>query len=489
VNRATSVEVIISREVIDRATGNVAAAAPGKVDPQRKLLVQVIPKAQFTVIGEDRVELDPPAPGQQHPPLYFDLRATHTGEGEVWVVARQGQVPLVTLMLRPRIVETQGQKSRRMAVSATTPEAPRLAEPLDQLLIVEQRNGDEVTYFYQLQSPRLNILDKYYSLPFKGDRHQYIANLYQQIEQRWLSTEQDSTDFTEELRAFGAELFDKLFPETMQRILWEHRQELKRIMVISTEPFIPWELVHLKEPGKSLGAEIQFLGQMGLVRWLHDMGWPPSELKIREGMARYVIPHYPHPDYVLPEAQLEAQFLEDKFKAQAVDPRSTPVRKLLSQPGAFDLLHFACHGMAEGDNVANAQLLLQGRVEGNNYIPDPLSATTAEQYANLTRPDNSRPIVVLNACQAGRAGYRLTGIGGFAKAFLRGGAGAFVGTLWSVGDSPARTFTETFYSEILAGAKVSEAAIRAREKAQQAGDATWLAYVVYGHPHATLAQG
>ena len=50
-------------------------------------------------------------------------------------------------------------------------------------------------------------------------------------------------------------------------------------------------------------------------------------------------------------------------------------------------------------------------------------------------------MVVLNACQVGRTGYQSTSIGGFAEAFLKGGAGAFVGTLWSVGDQPPSTFS------------------------------------------------
>jgi len=90
------------------------------------------------------------------------------------------------------------------------------------------------------------------------------------------------------------------------------------------------------------------------------------------------------------------------------------------------------------------------------------------------------------ADRARRAGYKLTGIGGFSQAFLRKGAGAFVGTLWSVSDAPARTFTETFYRRLLAGDTVAEAAIKARAAARKDGDSTWLAYVVYAHPHATL---
>ena len=174
--------------------------------------------------------------------------------------------------------------------------------------------------------------------------------------------------------------------------------------------------------------------------------------------------------------------LEQRFNATAVAAQPTPVRALL-QTGDFDLLHFAGHGLAEQGNIANAKLLLEGQVN----MPASFSATTVEQYCHCTeRERNERPMVVLNACQIGREGYGLTGISGFAQAFLRGGVGVFVGTLWSVGDRPARLFTETLYTHLLDGMTLAQATVAARHAAQQAGDATWLAYVVYGHPHLRL---
>jgi hypothetical protein len=44
-------------------------------------------------------------------------------------------------------------------------------------------------------------------------------------------------------------------------------------------------------------------------------------------------------------------------------------------------------------------------------------------------------------------------------------------------------FTETFYQGLTDGLTLSEATIQAREEARKNGDATWLAYAVYGHPH------
>jgi CHAT domain-containing protein len=227
---------------------------------------------------------------------------------------------------------------------------------------------------------------------------------------------------------------------------------------------------------------------MGLVRWLYDSGWPPERLQVRPTRARYVIPDYPDRRYELPEAQAEREFLEKTFGATAVEPQPTPVRKLISTRGAFDLLHFAGHGAAETDAITEARLLLQGRVEDGRYIEAPFTTTTVNTRSNLTGADGSRPLVVLNACQTGRLGYALTGIGGFAQAFLNGGAGAFIGTQWSVGDVPGRVFTETFYRQLLDGATVAEATTESRERARADGDATWLAYAVYAHPHARLVR-
>jgi len=63
----------------------------------------------------------------------------------------------------------------------------------------------------------------------------------------------------------------------------------------------------------------------------------------------------------------------------------------------------------------------------------------------------------------------------------------FVGALWAIGDFPARTFTETLYTRLLAGDTLAKATVAARQKARDAREGTWLAYTVYGNPHAILA--
>ena len=481
VQRVTTIEVIVSNDVIEFINSATAKSQKIKIDRFKSLIVQVIPKVNFESVGESRIEIESNSlETPQH--LYFDLRPTHLGEGEVWIVFRQSQLPLFTLSLTPQIVESKAQIPQRLSANGSIQNIPKQPEPLHQLRIIERRNGTQITYDYELDSPALNILGRYESKLIASDRQQYVAALYQEIESRWYSVQEDVDAFAAELRGFGGQLWDELFPEALQRHLWEHRQEIQNIMVISTEPFIPWELVHLKPPGQAfLPDEVCFLGQLGLVRWLYDVGFPPESITLQPDRCRYVIPHYPDNRYRLPQAEQEAQFLEQMFQATAIEPQPNPVRQAL-ESAAFDLLHFAGHGEAEHGSTGAAKLLLEGRIEDGKYIPASLSTTTVSQHCRFQKVKN-QPIVLLNACQIGRTGYALTGISGFAQAFLKGGAGAFIGSLWAVGDRPARVFSEALYSALLEGFNLAEASRKAREKAKAAGDATWLAYAVYGHPY------
>ena len=189
--------------------------------------------------------------------------------------------------------------------------------------------------------------------------------------------------------------------------------------MFSDEPFIPWELAYLKEPGKKAKRNSQFLAEKGLVRWLTDAGqFPATKLRLREGKAAYIIPKYPRgSNYELDGAQVERQMLEDVLGAHAITANSSKVHDALEQPGTFDILHFACHGVADSDSIWNAGLLMKGKMDGGSYKQDTLLSAEVEAFADLQETGEAGPIIFLNACQVGRQGYGLTGTGGFAGLF------------------------------------------------------------------------
>ena len=471
----------------DQISAGEWATGTGTVDASVPIIVQLMCRSGFRPEGEKRITVDPPT--GETIVRYFDVTATDLGTGQIDIVFRQGQVPILTLTLAPEVVAGAPESTGEVRGSGSAAAAAPLAVPLHQLRISERMSDGQIVYDFDFESETLGVLIAATSRPLQVDRVSYVAKLFSEIEDRWVGASRDAANFRQDLRAFGSALFDELVPPDIQQAMWENRDRIDAIQVLSTEPFIPWEIVHLKEPGGSLGQEEHFLGSKGLVRWLHG-SWPPSEIRVRPDRVRAIIPAYPEgTNYQLPEAEAEMAFLSNEFGATPVGPTTQEVRELISQPGSFDLLHFAGHGTADQGDVGKARLMMQGRVENNAYVPEYLNATTVSDFGNLSDENGNRPIVVLNACQVGRAGYLLTSIGGFAAAFTRAGAGAFVSSLWSVGDAPARTFTETWYRELLNGKTVTEATIAARQAAADASDATWLAYTVYAHPHAVIVPG
>jgi hypothetical protein len=486
----TPVQVTLSREAISQASSATSATAPlPDIDPERKLLVDVIPKRGFALADDsEQAQVDLPRPGSPID-LYFSVRAMEPGKGEIRVVVRQRQLPLASLTLYPEVVPaaTAVTPVVQLKQEAEVHPAPAGSWPPHVLLITEEYSERGHVFRFELQSPSLGKFKRYRSDPVL-QRESFVQNIYEDIESRWLGSQGQQDAFADDLQSMGAGLWTRLLPKELRDDLWSVRDALDSIYVVSEEPFIPWELVYMTEPGGTIGAGSRFLAEAGLVRWLYEANlFPPEILTVRPGMTRYLIPTYPAIPEIqllpLPEAEKEAAFLRAEFMAVAVPPLLPDVRRLLEGPAGFDLLHFAGHGFAASATINEPQLVLEGEVSGQDYIPVYLRADAVEARANFGA---LRPMVVLNACQAGRQNWKLTGIGGFAQAFLRRGAGAFVGTLWSVGDAPARNFTEAMYRALKAGDPMAAAVRAGRAAARAAGDATWLAYAVYGHPAARL---
>jgi len=348
---------------------------------------------------------------------------------------------------------------------------------------LSESNGKK-RYRYCLLCNSIGVDQEYESPEFSGDMmtvmKPYMA-LFDEVET------QTKTDFNQlqlQLRSIGAKLFQTLFPRDLQSIFWENRDKIKHLKLYCEEPYIPWEMLHVCEPGKPLPAETKFLGQMGLVRWLHGHT-APTELRVRPGRAWYVTPSYPGNE--LESAKQEGQLLKSLFDAKPVQPATRPeVTNLLSAEGPFDLFHFAGHGEASEEEISKCRIELEPAGDNANSLLRDLTPDIVLGLCQLKAEDGTRPIVVINSYQTGKTGHHLTGLAGFAPAFLEREAGAFIGALWKVGDQPALSFIKAFYEALRDGKTIAEAANAGREKAYQSGDATYLAYVVYADPFAHL---
>lgn len=487
VDEVATVDVTVALEELAVVASRAGAAGAAVVAGDRPLVFDVRARKGFEVLGEARTEMEALQPGDAPIDLFFDVRATDIGPGEVDVIVRQGQVPLVMLKMEPKVVREKSQRVQSLTtVEASVPDAPRLKGPINELIIFEQTVHGETSLKFMFRSPELNIRATAESEAIPGGLETFVANVYQSIEDKWVLRKHTPEEFTKDLQAIGMTMFEQIVPPKIQKVLWNNRKVLSGIQVLSSEPYIPWEIVHLKGSGATTRDE-WFLGQLGLVRWLENLegnGFGPEHIDIAEALA--VVPDYPEDtDWELTEPAVELDYLLNKLRATRLESTRAEVDRVLETPDSFDLFHFAGHGSAPPGGL-DASLILGVEPDGRDWLTVQLDSMTVQHRANLTSSDK-RPMVVLNACQVGRLQRRLAGTGGFAKAFLSKGAGLFVSSLWAVGDEPAREFVEGLYESLLSGSMVADAVVQARTRARDSGDVTWLAYTVYGNPHATVS--
>lgn len=490
--------VSLSREAID-LPGGVAGGVAGitEVDPTRALMVMVIGRKNVKVTGKSTQSVAVPPPGEPAE-LFFGIEGTSLGDAQLDVIVRQTESPLAKIVLRPRVVQEVKDGGRAEASGTATPSAAP-GPPRHQLYISEILDGAATRYHFHLEllrpgePPEPVEAD---SNPLKGDKSAYVTALYQRIEEMWGDTRDKVDEFARKIRAEGGTLWDELIPEPIQRLLWQNRESIGFIQVYSDEPFIPWELIHMKQPGKrTLPNESLFLAELGLVRWILSddesvCTRAPGRLRIEPGKVHAVIPEYPQASgWQLTSTLAEIDMLQATFGAATPTAATFDAVIALLSDGDFDLLHYAGHGVGDSANIGDEALVLSVARNGARWEPDSkLGAVDVSNNASLAESpcEEFRPIVFLNCCETGRTGYTLTSVGGLASSFLKAGAGVIVSPLWSVDDVAAAEFSAAFYGALKAGETLADAARSARTRIRDSGDQTWLAYTIYGEPSARL---
>ncbi len=287
---------------------------------------------------------------------------------------------------------------------------------------------------------------------------------------------------TRRLEGIGEELFEELVPkelrEGLRKLVEGATLPAAHLHVQSNETFIPWELLRI--PGRTRDGSTPessgaFLGEaFCLTRWLD--GFEPSiALPLRElalVTAREV--ELDHAEQETDSIRLLADELHHVTEIEATP--GAMVEALGS--GRYDGCHFTGHGFFSFLEPSGLSHLHVGEGSLNSYD---LPATSVGMI-------QTRPLVFANACYSGRGGPGLTGTGGLARAFLKAGAGAYIGAHWEVLDASASKLAFAFYRGLLVGRlSVGEAMHQARTEVRNLfpGDPTWLAYAVFAHPHAS----
>ncbi|CAB3770096.1 DUF7379 domain-containing protein [Paraburkholderia humisilvae] len=484
-----SVLVHISREIRTIETGATHGSAVAPVAEVDPIVVTVRAIHNCAIAGEAQATVAPPEAGVPRT-LTFVVRGIAEGEAELWVSATQAGRRLVTIPLCPSFIA----ETEQLVVQATASLDGDEGALID-LRIRDTSAGNEsdVQLQYDLSSDELTVMVEEESVKLDGQRRlDYIAGIYADIERYWLTAARASRsnpervvaimeDFQEELRLKGMALCEQLIPVKVRKALWDAyiQNRVGAVRVLTKEPSIPWEMLYLRDPDKILPpSQGCFLADLGLLRWNAALGYPPPRISIDPARAFYLIPDYPAP-YTLPSTTQDRALLKQLFQATELQATKRRMSKLFDSE-RFDLFHAGCHGEARRGRPWESGLLLE--VQGPTGGPDYLRPHYLQGVAN-----GSRPFVFLNACQVGMQDDGMTGAAGLGQAFLETcKASILVAPMWSVRDQTASLFARNFYEKLAGGATLVCAVRHARRTAKAAGDPSWLAYSVWGHPFARI---
>ena len=464
-----------------------AIAAKGSATEPVSVVLSIFGDAVVPV-GARVVKVAPPRSGTPSQTA-FEIRGRHEGTVQAAVLFRQGGTELGSIRHQIRVTALASSSERAVGEIAG---APRVSSDDGVLLLqVEPRfAGKEIRYQYRLHCPRLGFDFTTFESPRllapdgtpAESELAFVRRIYAGMTNQLLRSPDQVKRFAMEVEAFAEDLGTQLFPQDMIRALWDARDKIDAVRVMSWEPYIPWELVKLALPLERKSDD-RYLGQYGMVRWLAGRS---AARTLPLGKWSYYAATYPNNP--ANDVTREVDYFSTRLPQRGIAPVHVPSTydafvEALQNP-TFDVLHVACHGDVKEDSIDKAELVITDELIAGRSKFVSISANVVGKVARFGA---RRPLVFLNACEAGRLGESLTTWGGWPSRLINAGAGAVVGASWPVHDVPSNIFATSFYDALLDGKSLSGAASVAREAAATVGDATWLSFKIFGDPHASRA--
>jgi uncharacterized membrane protein len=436
---------------------------PFEIPPEGATVELIVYAPAFTVAGPERQPVHVPGSGDSEPVL-FALTPTVAGAQKVAIEAwRQGshlgQLE-VEVMVGPDTAAARDREATATVASELYPGEVSLAIRYNKFVktyVFEFRDEDNPDYV---------VSDSLIEAPWDQ-----INGLLGRLEELARNDSGSDADVRRELRGQGMRLWRGLVPKQIQEQFWARVDRLRRLTILADDKDpVPWELLY---PARRGQGDFGFLVErIPVVRALFNHRRPRQ---LPRGPASYVLPPN-SPKLAKDELEAVRRWLRDSSPLVPVAARDG-LRNVLAS-GQAGLLHFACHNSLSADQ-GDPKVM---------FGVEPFTLIELEDIRTTGTLEQEQPLVFLNACRSAGQITLYSQLDGWAQAFLEAGAGAFIGTLWSVRDGAAAQFADVFYG-LLAGDGVpfADAVHRARiEVSKRRRDPSWLAYTAYGHPAATI---
>jgi hypothetical protein len=397
-------------------------------------------------------------------PVRFGFTAGPVGRHSVQVRAFAGGTCLGDLTLEIS-VDTWG--ATEEGRPRTVPLAGLATEPGEVTLQVSRTAMGG--YSFQLLSEALYpvvIIDR-----LAGDPNEVIGQMVAELLSMSKRTSQYATPALahRRLRSLGSQLWADVVPETIREQFWTQHDRIKLFTIASDMDTVPWELLYPVDMDNDNGFLVE---QFPVVRRVYGQS-RERVLRLNRGVG-FIVPSKP-PANAMDEVAAVRAALPAYVLDRGTENNLGEVLKLLD--AVPSVLHFVGHNAFTDEKGSLISL------DGGPLRPSDLS------YVRQRRAfESARPLIFFNGCRTAGEIPGFTQLTGWAKEFMGAGAGAFIGSLWAVRSTSARTFAEEFYNALVRDEEsLGVASLRARQAiTADEGDPTWLAYTVYGNPSASV---
>ncbi len=454
-----------------------------KIQPKigDELILYVSKLENFEIEGEKRQKLIIPEQGNPDP-LLFSFIPSHLGKGLIRITAQLNGKFAGFVVHKPKVVKNP----KKFSTSSMSLELWQYVERFEQsqlnLTINEFHSGTSFSLEVTAKTLDENsqTISEAGTVPIRTSLSSFLKEFYAEIRSFRSKNIGLPKETMEQVMALKCQdLYDTLFPENIRKLLWDLKDQIQVITVISDEPYIPWEIMKMTHSQDDMALEGEYLCEKFIIARQFYEGNYPRRLELNR--LALLVPEGSNLPFAKREREEVLDLKSSDLIVEDIPATLEEVFKLLqrNKQGA-NIIHFCGHGKYDMDNPDNSGIVLNDKIE---FSPDYINGKQERGIRAF------RPVVFLNCCKAGRTGYGLTSMGGFAHRFLKKGASAFLGAIWSINDEVAYTFAHNFYEEFLAGNTLGEAVQNARLRVRdELGGIDWLAYTLYGDPYAALNQ-
>jgi hypothetical protein len=427
------------------------------------------------------------------PPLVFDLRPARVGHTTIVLDFFQAGNHIGTVSLSVETTAQQLDPENNGRVTQALPTGENVARPDVTLVISHEQHNGSSSLSFRLSTDTI-VEQDFEPVPLRLEPEIYTKHLYGRITSLVNSSDPTietmfaqtyellSPDLEGQIKQVGQNLWKELIPPGLKQFYEQHREQWRdrSLLILSDEPYIPWELLW---PYGVWGDDGPLCLLMLVSRWLRRSRQGEATKSMEPALQLRSLVVIAPDDADLPAAQREQTFLlnlvqqRHLLNASPTEPTRPHVNHLL-QKKTYDWFHVASHGSFHPQDPDGTSAIWL-----KDHLPLTVEAIVGEVEISIGK---QRPAFFFNACETGRQGWSLTGIGGWADRLINAGASLFLAPQWNVKDGTSLLFCKEVYRSLLEGKTIAEAVRKGRLTARREGDPTWLAYSLYAHPNARL---